>query len=290
MNLYRKLGLARLMDAAGDDGGQGGGGQGGSDDSKGGQGGEGGKGDNGGQSGQGADDKGQGGKSGPTDAEAKLLKEVMDKKDALKKKDEALAQANERLKQFDGIDPEEVKKLLADRKKAEEDQLAAKGEWDRLKQRMAEEHGNEIKSVKEQLEEREKALQERDRMINELTIGNAFGVSKFISEELTLTKTKARMIYGDHFDFVNGEVVGYDKPRGAANRTAYVDSKGDPLSFDEAMKKIVDADPDRDEIIKSRMKKGADSSSQKGEPPKKPGADLKGMSRIAAGLKKGVAK
>lgn len=286
MNLYRKLGLARLMDVADD--GQGGGGGGGTDDGQGGDGGQGG--DEGGK-GSAGDNGGQGGKqTGPTDAEAKLLKEVMDKKASLKKANDELAQATERLKQFDGIDPEEVRKLLADRKKAEEDQLAAKGEWERLKQRMAEEHGNEVKTIKEQLEARTKEIQERDRMINELTIGNAFGTSKYVSDELTLTPAKARMIYGDHFDFVDGKVVGFDKPRGAANRTQYVDGKGDPIAFDEAMKKIIDADPDRDELVKSRMKKGADSGSQKGEPPKKAAPELRGVGRIAAGLKNGVAK
>jgi len=214
----------------------------------------------------------------------------MDKKNALKKASEELDQVKGKLKDFDGIDPAEVKKLIADRKEAETRQLEAQGNWDRLKERMAEEHGNETKSLKEALVARDQEIQERDRAINELTIGAAFGSSKFISEDLTLTPNKARMIYGDHFDFVDGKVVGFDKPRSAANRTQYVDGKGDPVSFDEAMKKIIDADPDKDELTKSRMKKGADSSTQKGEPPTKPSAGLKGMSRIAAGLKNGVAK
>jgi hypothetical protein len=214
----------------------------------------------------------------------------MDKKTALKKASDELSQAKERLKDFDGIDPAEVKKLIAERKDAETKQLEAQGEWDRLKQRMADEHQNETKTLKEGLEARDKLIQERDRAINELTVGSAFNSSKFVSDELTLTPNKARMIYGDHFDFVDGVIVGYDKPRGAATRTQLVDAKGDPVPFEEAIKKIIDADPDRDELVKSRMKKGADSGTQKGEPPKKPSADLKGMSRIAAGLKKGVAK
>lgn len=285
MSLFLRnlLNARKYRDELNGDGGEGGG-QGGAGDGQGG-----GDGGQGGQ-GAGAGGDGQGGKSGPTDAEAKLLKEVMDKKNALKKASEELDQVKGKLKDFEGIDAAEVKKLLAERKDAETKQLEAQGEWDRLKQRMAEEHGNETKQLKDALAERDQEIQKRDQAINELTVGAAFGSSKFIAEELTLTTNKARMIYGDHFDFVDGKVVGFDKPRGAAGRTQYVDGKGDPVSFDEAIKKIIDADPDRDELVKSRMKKGADSGSMKGEPPKKPSADLKGMSRIAAGLKKGVAK
>lgn len=289
MSLFLRnlLNARKYRDQAGEEGGDSGGGAG----DQGGQGGAGdGQGNGDGGQGGGADDGGQGGKSGPTDAEAKLLKEVMDKKNALKKASDELNQVKAKLKDFDGIDPAEVKKLIAERKDAETKQLEAQGNWDRLKERMAEEHGNETKTLKEALESRDKEIQERDRQINELTIGAAFGSSKFISEDLTLTPNKARMIYGDHFDFVDGKVVGFDKPRGAANRTQYVDGKGDPISFDEAMKKIIDADPDKDELTKSRMKKGADSGSIKGDPPKKPSAELKGMARISAGLKKGVAK
>lgn len=282
--LMRKLMARGGYMAEADDGGKGDAG-GNTDDNKGGQGDD--KGDQGNK--QGGND-GNDGKGGTSDAEAKLLKEVMDKKTANKKLADELVRVNEQLKKYEGVDVEQVKALLKDREDAETKSLEAKGEWDRLKQRMADEHSKEKAELQTQVDALKGEVGVGKGTINDLTIGSSFGTSKFISEELTLTPTKARMIYSDHFDFVDGSVVGFDKPRGAANRTQFVDSRGDPVSFDEAMKKIVEADPDRDELTKSRMKKGADSSSQKGAPPEKSKDGIKGMSRIAAGLKKGIAK
>lgn len=81
--------------------------------------------------------------------------------------------------------------------------------------------------------------------------------------------SKVRALYGTHFEFNDGQIVAYDKPAGAAERTMLVDGKGDPLSFEESIKKIIDADADRDQLIKSKTKPGAGSvTTGKGAPPK----------------------
>lgn len=63
----------------------------------------------------------------PSDAEAKLIKEVMQKKDALAKTTTDLTAAQARLKEFDGIDPVAIRALLADKAKAETAALEAAG-------------------------------------------------------------------------------------------------------------------------------------------------------------------
>lgn len=284
--LMRKLlgGVLRDVENGGEGGQSSGGGNAGGE---GGQGGAGGNEGKGAEGGKGDEGKGaEGGKKGPTDEEARLLREVMSTKDKLKKAEEAAAQATERLKQFDGIDAEEVKKLLGERKDAETKQLEAKGEWDRLKQRMADEHASESQKLKDRIAELEGSLGKERKTINELSIGNQFNSSKFINEELTLTPAKARVVYGDHFDVVDGKVVGYDAPRGAANRTAYVNASGEPLPFEDVLKKVVEADPDRDALIRSKMRSGAGSESQTGsgkrEESKTP---LSGRDKILSGLK-----
>lgn len=98
------------------------------------------------------------------------------------------------------------------------------------------------------------------RSISELTVGSAFAQSQFIRDELALTPSKTRVVYGNHFEFVDGKVVAFDKPAGAANRTPLVDAQGEPLAFEAALKKIVDADPDRDQLLRSKMKQGAAST------------------------------
>ena len=228
------------------------------------------------------DGKAQGKK--PSDEEARLLKEVMQKKEALKEKDAALTAAQEKLKQFEGIDPEAVRKLLEAQKAAETAQLEAKGEWERLKTRMAEEHTAQTKTLQDQVTALQAQLSQKANLIDELSIGTQFGQSTFISEELTLTPAKARVVYGTHFDLVDGKIVGYDKPRGSANRTALVDQTGEPIGFDAALKKIVDADPDKNHLIKSKVRPGANSDSRRGDSKNVVKSDGSSVSKITAGL------
>jgi hypothetical protein len=225
----------------------------------------------------------------PTDEEAKLLKEVMQKKGKLDEANQALEAAREQLKKFDGIDPEAVRALLKEKSDAETAALEAKGEWSRLKERMAGEHATEKKSLEDKIAELQGQLVARDGQINELTVGAQFSTSQFISNELALTPAKARVIYGEHFELVEGKLVGYDKPKGAANRTPIVDASGNSVAFDEALKKIVEADPEKDFLLKSKVKPGAGSASpvaagkQAGNTRAEP--ETKGLSRIASGLK-----
>lgn len=256
---------------AGGDGGNGGAGDGGKpDDNKGGS-------DNNANKG--------GGARGMSDEEARLLKENMKKKEQLDKANQQLKQVQDQLKAFEGIDPVAVKKLLSDQRTAEEKALEAKGDWDRLKTRMAEEHGKEINTLQEQIKSLTEQLGTTKGTINELTIGTQFSQSSFIANELTLTPAKARVIYGEHFDIEEGKLVAYDKPRGTANRTALVDQYGNAVGFDEALAKIVNADPEKDHLLKSKVKPGAGSETKKPTTPAKGETDSDSISKIAAGLK-----
>ncbi len=220
-----------------------------------------------------------------SDEEARLLKENMKKKDALDKANAELAKARETLKTFEGIDAESVRKMLAEQKTAEEKALEAKGDWDRLKGRMAEEHGKEVKTLQEQIAALTGKLNATEGTIKDLSIGTQFSQSKFISEELTLTPAKTRVIYGDYFDVEDGKVVGYDKPRGTANRTAIVDQYGNAVDFEGALRKIIEADPEKDHLMKSKMKQGAGSDSRKPSGQQKQDMPNDGISKIASGLK-----
>ena len=232
-----------------------------------------------------AADDAAGGKTKPSDEEARLLKENMKKKEALDKANAELKKTQDALKAFEGIDPEAVRKLLADQKSAEEKALEAKGDWDRLKGRMAEEHGKEVKTLQDQIAALSAKLNNTEGTIKDLSIGTQFSQSKFISEELTLTPAKTRVIYGDYFDVEDGKVVGYDKPRGAANRTAIVDQYGNSVDFEGALRKIIEADPEKDHLLKSKMKQGAGSDSRKPSGQTKQEVPADGISKIASGLK-----
>lgn len=225
-------------------------------------------------------------KGGVSDNEAKLLKEVMDKKSKLEKLNSDLAQAKEQLKKFEGIDPDAVRNLLKQQEDAENKKLEEKGEWDRLRTRMAEEHSKQVEGLQKQVGDATAALNAALAQINDLSVGSLFNQSTFIREKTTLPPSKARALYASHFEFKDGQVVGFDKPKGADNRTAFVDSMGNALGFDEVMGKLIETDPDKDYLLRSTMKPGAGSESSK--PNNKPadgGASKDGVSKIADGLK-----
>lgn len=230
------------------------------------------------------------GDGSPTDAEAKLLKEVMEKKNALKTVQEQLSAATAVVKQLEELGGIEVIKALVGEKKAvETKKLEDKGEWDRLKAQMNEEHSKQLGTVQEQI----KALSEQNSALSntiaELTVGNAFVASQFIKDDLTMPVSKVRVLYGSHFEFKDGKVIAFDKSAGASERTVLVDAKGDPLSFEAALKKIVDSDPDRDQMLKSKMKPGAGSTTAgKGGSPAQKLEQPTGLSKIAGALAKGV--
>ncbi|WP_051258864.1 DUF6651 domain-containing protein [Chitinibacter tainanensis] len=222
----------------------------------------------------------------PTDSEAKLLQEVMQKKGDLKKAQDEISGLKEQLKAFEGIDPAAVRKMLEDQRKAEDERLAAAGEFDKLKGNMVKAHQEELGKRDQQITSLTEQLQSAQATINELTVGAAFSNSAFIRDELVLTPAKTRALYGAHFDLdESGSIVAYDKPRGAAGRAPLVDATGSSLAFDVALKKIVEGDADKDTLLRSKIKPGAGSNSdgQLNKGNKQPEVG-KGMARISAAL------
>lgn len=232
-----------------------------------------------------ADDQAPAGKK-PSDEEARLLKEVMKKKEALKQTETDLAAAKARLQEFEGIDPAAVRKLIADQTAAEEAQLVARGEFDTLKARMADEHGKATQALNATIAELTEKLAGRDRVVDELSVGQQFAQSQLIAEELTMPASKVRALYGNHFDVVDGKVVAFDKPRGEANRAPLVDQFGNGVGFEDALRKICEADPDADHLFRSKAKPGAGSESRQNPKVVPPvPAQLDSVSKIAGGLK-----
>ena len=269
----------KYMNPAGDDGAAGGGGGEGNNDDKG---------------------EGEDGKGKPSDREAQLLKESMSRK-------EKIGQLEARLAEFEGIDPKsfrEMQERLQAFDQKERDQVNAKlveqGRFDEALAAMRAEHEGVLSQVRTQsAAELQAALQERDQLktqlgafqaqIEDLTVGAAFGNSAFIREELVqaMNPERSRRLYGDHFDIVEGKVVGYDKPRGQEGRAPLVDKDGQPVSFDEAFKRVLSSQSDYETLIRSSVKPGAGSGTRDDkatDPAKKIGT---GVNRIAAALNKG---
>lgn len=228
---------------------------------------------------------------GLSDSEAKLLKENMAKKEELAAKEKALAELQAKLKNYDGIDLDKVKALVTAAEKAEAEKLEAEkqaaikaGDFERVKQMMADEHAKEVEKLKAEKAERENALNAAQAQINELNIGSAFANSAFVKDKLVLTPAKARLLYGGNFEVENGVMVGYDKPKGQPNRTKMVDSSGRPLSFDVVMTKLVEADPEKDTLLRGNLKPGTGGKPNDARVAADPQKKLTGVARIQAAL------
>ena len=143
---------------------------------------------------------------------------------------------------------------------------------------------NERKTLEEQIEALRSENQSLVGTVDELTVGQSFASSSFIKDNLVLTSAKTRALYGSHFEMKDGELVGYDKPAGSTDRTPLVDAGGDPLSFDEALKRLVESDPDKDTLLRAKGNPGAGSRTQQIQKPPKTDDNLHGAARIAAAL------
>lgn len=196
---------------------------------------------------------------------------------------------------FEGIDPEQVRKLLDEKKEAELKELERRGEFDQIRKQMVEQHQAEVASLRAQLQSNTSnlasELEAYKAQVTELTVGSAFSNSQFIRSELVdaLTPNKVRALFGSHFELQGDKIVGFNKPQGSKDRVALVDGNGDPLSFELAIKKIVDADPDRDSMLKSKLKPGAGSSNESGATPSAPKV-ASGADRIKAAISQGALK
>jgi hypothetical protein len=194
-----------------------------------------------------------------SDTEAKLLKEVMEKK-AEKEALEA------KLKQFEGIDPAKIKALMAqaekaeaDAKEAEKKKLEQAGDFDRVKAMMAEEAKKALEAKDAEAKQTKTALDQAMATINKLTVGSAFANSAFITEKTVLTPDIAQATFGPFFDVIDGQVVAFNKPRGENERTKLVGALGENLGFEAAMQKIVESRSDKEKLLRSNLGNGASS-------------------------------
>jgi hypothetical protein len=191
--------------------------------------------------------------------EAKLLKEVMKRKAKEQEQIAEIASLKEQITQFADINVEEVKAMLATKKDADVKRLEDQGAWDSLKIQMKDEQSKIVKQKDDLILELQSKLGLQNAAIDKLTLGSAFENSKFIDSELALPSSKAKIIYGDYFEIKGDKIVGYNKSSDHADRAMLVNVDGDSLAFEDAIKKIIDADPDRDMLIKSKSKQGSNS-------------------------------
>lgn len=229
------------------------------------------------------DDDGKPNKSsGLSDEAAKLLRDVMKHKDRAKQAETELTKLREAL---GDLKPEDVTALVQARKEQERKDLEKRGEYDRILEQVRQEQERERTSLSEQIDALRQQLNERDSKIEEMTIGRSFSESAFIREKSRIPASIARKEFGTHVDLVEGQIVVFDKPRGAAERTPIVDANGSYKSFEEAIAQLYSSHPDSKDLLKVQGKPGSGSSTvDTGKKPEQQKPQATGVNRIAQAL------
>lgn len=221
----------------------------------------------------------------PSDAEARLLKDVMKHKDRAKSLESELSSIKSVL---GDLKPEDVAQLISAKREAERAELERRGEYDRILEQVKTEHQGQVSTLQSQIDALKAQLNEKEGAVLEMTIGRNFVESAFIREKSLIPASIARKEFGDHVELVDGQVVVYDKPRGAAERTPLVDGNGQYLAFDDAISRLFAKHPESARLVRAQVKPGAGSKNEDlgGKPPQENKAVGTGVSRIAAGLAK----
>lgn len=198
----------------------------------------------------------------------------------------------DKFKLFESIDDLEDWKKKADTaietvKNYDDKQLVEAGKVDEIKSQMKEVHEEEIQNVhnsyKDKMSEYEGEKEKDQATIYKLMVSTRFAQSPFFSgkdPKSTLPPEMAEAYFGKHFkveDDGKGElrVVGYK----ADGKTQILSKKnpGDIAGFEEALEKVVDEYPYKDNILRAT---GGGSGSGGGDG----GSGLKGVDAKIAGL------
>lgn len=140
------------------------------------------------------------------------------------------------IKDGDLVSAGKAAEIRAEAKKAAEDAVAA----------AAKAHAEALAAV----------TTERDGLQGQLykeMVGGAFARSKFVQEKVAVPPTMLEKTFGAHFKIEDGKIVPYDL---AGNKIGSSKTFGEDADFDEAIEKLIAADPYKDRILKGTMGAG----------------------------------
>lgn len=156
-----------------------------------------------------------------------------------------------RVQLFDGIDVEKAKAALATVANLDQSKLIEAGKVDELKAGLIK--ANE-EATKKLIETHNAALEAEKKRVAELEsafysekVGGAFARSKFISDKIAVPAAMMQATFGANFKVEDGKII----PYGADGNRLFSRSKhGEVADFEEGLEILVDAFPNRDQIMK----------------------------------------
>lgn len=157
-------------------------------------------------------------------------------------------------KAFDGLDATQAREAIEKLGKIDANVLIDAGKVDEVKAEMS-------KAYEAKLSEEKAKSAQYESQLKQYIVGQSFGDSKFISENLVIPTDMARSFFGAHFA-VNDQnkVVALSDPNNKDSVIYSAANPGEPASFDEALAGFVNAYPNRDSIMKGSGNQGGGTS------------------------------
>lgn len=175
-----------------------------------------------------------------TDTITRLNKEAKDHRIA---KEEAL----EKLKAFEGIDPDKARTALETVSKLDAKELIAAGKVDEVKAEIT-------KSFSEKLAEKDKVIGELTDRYNNMVIDNIFANSEFIRNEVAVPTDMFKALYRHNFKVENGQPVVYDNK---GDRMWSKEHEGEYATPEEGLRILAMAHPNHDSILRANPGNGS---------------------------------
>jgi hypothetical protein len=128
---------------------------------------------------------GEGDKGGEGETFSKAYVEQLRKENA--KYRTRASEADTKLAQYDGIDPEEYKKLKDAQKKAQDAELAKQGEWDKLRTQLITEHGKEVEKKDKEIKALKDQHAQLEAELESTIMGHEIAVQASVAKAINPT-------------------------------------------------------------------------------------------------------
>lgn len=168
-----------------------------------------------------------------TDTVARLNKEAQTNR-------ERAEAAENKLKTFEGIDPNKAREAFDALSKIDQKKLIDAGEVDKVR-------GEVSKIFEAQIAERDKVNAELNSRVESMTRNNAFRSSKFIADQIAVPSDMLQATFGDRFKVEGDKLVPYGADGQKLNSKKRA---GEVADFDEALEIIIESYPHKDHILK----------------------------------------
>jgi len=164
-----------------------------------------------------------------------------------KKHREEKEAALEKLKAFEGIDPDKAREAMEKLKGIDEKKLIDSGEVEELKRQIKEQMQTEIAEKDSKIEELIK--KDQDRSIKEV-----FSNSEFVRNNLAVPADMFEATFRNNFKIEDGKVVAIDKN---GNTLYSKERAGELATPEEALKILAESHPRKEEILRADVGRGS---------------------------------